>query len=84
MYGCANVFTLPGAAYYFVMEEFKLLNITELREYLARQSISSKTLELLAENVVSGLALVLPDESELKVPTISDRAIYIQKLKTGK
>ena len=70
------------------MEEFKRLSlaITELQEYLARQSISSKTLKLLAENMVSGLALVLLDELELKevVPTIGDRAILrktIQKLK---
>ena len=81
-----NVFTLAAATYYFVMEELKRLTVTELREYLARQNITSKTLELFAENMVSGFALVLLDESELKevVPTISDRAILritIQKLK---
>ena len=59
------------------MEEFKCLTITELREYLARQSICSKVLKLFAENMVSGLALVLLNKSELKevVPTIGGRTI---------
>ena len=73
---------VTAAAYYFVMEEFKHLTVTELREYLARHNITSKTLELLAKNMVSGFALVLLDESELMevVPTISDRKKCIQKL----
>ena len=73
-----NVFTLTAAAYYFVMEELKRLTVTELREYLARQNITSKMLELLAENMVSGFVLFLLDESELKEVVLRKT---IQKLK---
>ena len=41
------------------MEEFKSLIVTERREFLVIQSIIFEAIELPAENMVSGLALVL-------------------------
>lgn len=59
------------------MEDFRSLSIEELGGYLQNKSVSDDAIEALKENKVSGLALLLVSESELKdlLPTIGDRAI---------
>lgn len=56
------------------------LSVTGLREYLESQA---KTLENLSSNMVSGLALTLLDDDELKqlVPIIGDRAVLRNMVK---
>ena len=61
------------------------LSVAGLCEVLKEQGISVKTLDNLSSNMVSGLALTLLDDSELKelVPVIGDRAIlrnFIKKV----
>ena len=64
------------------MEDFRSLSIEELGGYLQNKSVSDDAIEALKENKVSGLALLLVSESELKdlLPTIGDRAIVCSLL----
>lgn len=57
--------------------DMDVLSVAGLREYMEGQGISLKTLDNLSSNMVSGLALTLLDESELKelVLIIGDRAV---------
>ena len=61
------------------MEEstLKRLSIQHLGEYLGKTGVSEDAIQTLKENKVSGLALLLLNESELVslLPTIGDRAI---------
>ena len=68
------------------MEDFKAFSVSGLRAFLAGEGISIKTLENFSSNMVSGLAMTLLDEAEIKelVPIIGDRAILrniLMKLK---
>ena len=59
------------------MDAFKELDVLQLKEYLKAKKISSKTLESLACNMISGLALSLISEEEMKevVPMLGDRIL---------
>lgn len=59
------------------MEEFKKLGVQDLRDYLSTRGISYKSLESVTSGMITGLALLLLDESELKevFPIIGDRAV---------
>lgn len=53
------------------------LSVQELAEYLKELCVSSQAIDSLIENQVSGRALLLVDEGELKelLHTIGDRAV---------
>ena len=63
--------------------EFNSLSIEQLGEYLENKGVSNEAILRLEENKVSGLAMLLVDEVELKelLPTIGDRAIVKNLLK---
>lgn len=65
------------------MDDFKTLSVSGLCSFLATQRISTKTLDNLSNNMVSGLAMTLLDEGEIKelVPIIGDQAILRNMLK---
>ena len=62
---------------------FSKLSIEDLTAYLEKNGISSGALQSLEENKVSGLALLLVSEDDLKemVKAIGDRAIVRNLLK---
>ena len=66
------------------MDEFKMLGIEDLGKYLVQEGISSKTIEKLASEMISGRSLTLLDEAELKevIPIIGDRAVVRNILKS--
>ncbi len=65
------------------MDTFKAMSIDQLGRHLEDKGVSSDAVERLADNKVSGFALLLIEESELKemVPAIGDRAILRNLLK---
>lgn len=65
------------------MDTFKAMSIEQVGKHLGEKGVSSDALQRLADNKVSGLALLLIEESELKemVPAIGDRAILRNLLK---
>lgn len=65
------------------MDVFKAMSIEQLGRHLEGKGVSCDAVERLADNKVSGFALLLIDKSELKelVPTIGDRAIVRNLLK---
>ena len=65
---------------------FTELDVLQLKEYLAGKKISSKALECLASQMVSGLSLTLLSNEDMKevIPMLGDRVIVrniIQNLK---
>lgn len=58
-------------------DAIRKLSISELMQYLEGKGVSSDALQCLQDNRVSGLALLLVSEEELKemLATIGDRAI---------
>ena len=65
---------------------FKSYSVQQLGEYLLENGFSSEAIETLKDNRVSGLALLLPTESELAtlLPMIGDKAIVGAILRTVK
>ena len=59
------------------MEAFEELDVLQLKEYLAGKKNSSKTLECLASQMVSGLSLTLLSDEDMKevIPMLGDRVI---------
>ena len=72
------------------MDDFQSLSVSGLCTFLESQSISTKTLDNFSTNMVSGLAMILLDEGDIKelVPIIiGDKAILwniLKKLKLVK
>ncbi len=66
------------------MDGFKMLGIEDLGKYLVQEGISSKTIEKMASEMISGRSLTLLDEAELKevIPIIGDRAVVRNILKS--
>ena len=58
-------------------KNFKSLSVDELGEYLVENGVGKEAVANLSKNNVSGFALMLLDQSELKelISTIGDRAV---------
>ena len=56
---------------------FERLTVTQLGDFLREKNVSDRAVTALAKDNISGLALLLVEETELNemLPTIGDRAV---------